>query len=129
MSHLSGSFRIITGDEYECKTLPQIPSPPQWSGNTQAHPQQRIPSVALRREETMNVPGYWDTLTKLMSSIQRKRPGLLSRGILFLDDNARSNTARDAKEDIRRLGWERWDDPAYSPVLSPSDFELFPASK
>ncbi|GBN63575.1 hypothetical protein AVEN_120750-1 [Araneus ventricosus] len=46
----SGSFRIITGDEYECKTLPQIPSPPQWSGNTQAHPQQRIPSVALRRE-------------------------------------------------------------------------------
>ncbi|GBN37259.1 hypothetical protein AVEN_253950-1 [Araneus ventricosus] len=64
-----------------------------------------------------------------MSFIQRKRPGLLSRGILFLDDNARSSTARDAKEDIRRLGWERWDDPAYCPDLAPSEFELFPPSK
>ncbi|GBN31912.1 hypothetical protein AVEN_64437-1 [Araneus ventricosus] len=60
-----------------------------------------------------------------MSSIQRKTSGLLSRGILFLDDNARSNTARDAKEDIRRLRWERWDDPAYSPVLPHQTLNFF----
>ncbi|GBM89973.1 hypothetical protein AVEN_120061-1 [Araneus ventricosus] len=42
----------------------------------------------------MNTARYCDTLTKLMSSIGRKRPGLLSRGVLFLDDNARPHTAR-----------------------------------
>ncbi|GBL69556.1 hypothetical protein AVEN_154378-1 [Araneus ventricosus] len=58
------------------------------------------------------------TLTKLKSAILRMRPGLLSRGALFLDDNARPNTVRDTKEHIRRLGWERLDDPAYSPALA-----------
>ncbi|GBM74360.1 hypothetical protein AVEN_197167-1 [Araneus ventricosus] len=57
--------------------------------------------------ETINATRYCDTLTKLMSVIQRKRPGLLSRGVLFLDDNARSNTATDTKEHIRHLGWDR----------------------
>ncbi|GBM56009.1 hypothetical protein AVEN_45151-1 [Araneus ventricosus] len=37
---------------------------------------------------TINAARYCDTLTKLMSAIRRKRPGLLSRGVLFLDDNA-----------------------------------------
>ncbi|GBL74435.1 hypothetical protein AVEN_235388-1 [Araneus ventricosus] len=37
---------------------------------------------------TINAARYYDTLTKLMSTIRRKRPGLLSRGVLFLDDNA-----------------------------------------
>ncbi|GBM32249.1 hypothetical protein AVEN_191191-1 [Araneus ventricosus] len=37
---------------------------------------------------TINAARSCDTFTKLMSAIQRKRPGLLSRGVLFLDDNA-----------------------------------------
>ncbi|GBM06890.1 hypothetical protein AVEN_147832-1 [Araneus ventricosus] len=59
----------------------------------------------------------------------RSRSGLLSRGVLFLDDNARPHTAKDTKEHIRRLGCERLDNPAYSPDLSKSDFHLFPALK
>ncbi|GBL99394.1 Histone-lysine N-methyltransferase SETMAR [Araneus ventricosus] len=51
------------------------------------------------------------------------------RGALFLDDNARPLTARDTKEHIRRMEWERLDHPAYSPDLAPSDFHLFPALK
>ncbi|GBO03806.1 hypothetical protein AVEN_130209-1 [Araneus ventricosus] len=74
---------------------------------------------------TINAVRYCDTLTKLKSAIQRKTPGLLSRAILFLDDNARPNTARVTKEDIRHLGWERWVDPVFSPDLAPSDLELF----
>ncbi|GBN21711.1 hypothetical protein AVEN_204706-1 [Araneus ventricosus] len=62
-------------------------------------------------------------------AIRRKRPGLLSLGFLFLDDNVRPNTERDTKEHIRRLGWERLDDPAYNPDLAPSGFPVFPASK
>ncbi|GBM03214.1 hypothetical protein AVEN_142515-1 [Araneus ventricosus] len=69
------------------------------------------------------------TLTKLKSVIRLKSTGLFRRGVLFLDNNARPNTARDTKEHIRRPGWERLDDSAYSPDLSPSDFHLFPALK
>ncbi|GBM88151.1 hypothetical protein AVEN_12372-1 [Araneus ventricosus] len=66
---------------------------------------------------TINLARYCETLTKL-------RPGLL-----FLDDNAIPNTARDTKEHIRLLGWERLDDPGYGPDLVASDFHLFPAWK
>ncbi|GBM21690.1 hypothetical protein AVEN_248514-1 [Araneus ventricosus] len=52
-----------------------------------------------------------------------------SRLVLFLDDNARPNTARDTEGHICRLGWEILDDPAYSRDLAPSDFHLFPTSK
>ncbi|GBM65147.1 hypothetical protein AVEN_185787-1 [Araneus ventricosus] len=45
-------------------------------------------SVAFRREGTINAAGYCDTFTKLMFSIPRKRPRLLSRRALFLDDIA-----------------------------------------
>ncbi|GBN23275.1 hypothetical protein AVEN_15598-1 [Araneus ventricosus] len=71
------------------------------------------PKIRLARIEptkpagagTINAARYFDTLTKLMSVIPPKRLGLLSRGVLFLDDNARSNTATDTKEHIRRQGW------------------------
>ncbi|GBL92998.1 hypothetical protein AVEN_54636-1 [Araneus ventricosus] len=53
----------------------------------------------------------------------------LSRGVLFLDDDAKPHTARDTNEHIFRLGWERFDHPAYSPDLAPPDFHLFPAMK
>ncbi|GBN47085.1 hypothetical protein AVEN_180385-1 [Araneus ventricosus] len=36
-------------------------------------------------------------------------------------------TARDTKEHIRRLGWERLDHSAFIQDLAPSDFHLFPA--
>ncbi|GBM18748.1 hypothetical protein AVEN_173832-1 [Araneus ventricosus] len=41
----------------------------------------------------------------------------------------RPHTARDIKEHILRQGWERLDDPAYSPNLAPSDFLPFLALK
>ncbi|GBM74364.1 hypothetical protein AVEN_197170-1 [Araneus ventricosus] len=53
----------------------------------------------------MNAARYCDTLTKLMSVTEAQKT--LSRGVLFLDDNGRSNTATDTKEHIRRLGWDR----------------------
>ncbi|GBM12203.1 hypothetical protein AVEN_21011-1 [Araneus ventricosus] len=37
----------------------------------------------------------------------------------FLDDNARPHTARDTKEHIRRLGCQRLDHLAYSPIILP----------
>ncbi|GBM95102.1 Histone-lysine N-methyltransferase SETMAR [Araneus ventricosus] len=53
----------------------------------------------------------------------------LGGGGLFLNDHARPHTARGTKEHIHRLGWERLDDPVYSPDLAPSDFHLISALK
>ncbi|GBM62916.1 hypothetical protein AVEN_22325-1 [Araneus ventricosus] len=65
---------------------------------THFHPIDRTPSqqtgytTSLKHYQpylgTINAARYCDILTKLMSAIRRKRPGLLSRGVLFLDDNA-----------------------------------------
>ncbi|GBN97200.1 hypothetical protein AVEN_189089-1 [Araneus ventricosus] len=59
----------------------------------------------------------------------RARPSLLSSGVLFLDDSAILHTARETKEHIRRLGWERLDHPPYSPDLAPPDFHLLSVLK
>lgn len=78
---------------------------------------------------TINAAHYCDTLTKLRSAIQRKRPGLLSEGVMLLDENAKPHAARLTQDQIHHFGWERLDHPAYSPDLAPSDFHLFPALK
>ncbi|GBM56150.1 hypothetical protein AVEN_43879-1 [Araneus ventricosus] len=70
---------------------------------------------------TINASHYFLTFTKLKTAIRYKTPGLLSRGALFLDDNARPNTRKNTKEHILRLGWERLYDPAYSPDLAALD--------
>ncbi|GFT40690.1 hypothetical protein NPIL_383691 [Nephila pilipes] len=38
---------------------------------------------------TINRTRYYDTLTKLRHAIRRKRQGLLSEGVLFLDNNTK----------------------------------------
>lgn len=78
---------------------------------------------------TINANRYCDTLSKLKKAIRKKRPGLLTSGVLLLDDNARPHSARATQNHIATLGWERLDHPPYSPDLAPSDFHLFPALK
>ncbi|GBN08819.1 hypothetical protein AVEN_261082-1 [Araneus ventricosus] len=82
-----------------------------------------------RRLRTINLSRYCDTLIKFKSSIRSQKPGLLSRRVLFLDDKARRHKARNMKEHIFHLGWERLDHSAYRPNLAPSDFYLFPELK
>ncbi|GBM45518.1 hypothetical protein AVEN_210245-1 [Araneus ventricosus] len=74
---------------------------------------------------TINAAHYCDTLTKLKSAIRRKKPAFLSGGVLFLGDNPRPNAARDTKEHIRRLGWERLDYLGYSLDLAHQNFPSY----
>lgn len=60
---------------------------------------------------TINAEHYCDTLTKLRSAIQRKRPGLLSEGVMLLDENAKPHAARLTQDQIHHFGWERLDHP------------------
>ncbi|GBM29157.1 hypothetical protein AVEN_97434-1 [Araneus ventricosus] len=99
-------FRIITGDEtWAHNFIPETtPASMMWK-----HPSsfvtktfkashsagKDVPTVSLTdilihffTSGTINAACYHNTLTKLMSSIRCKRPGLLSLAVLFLDDNA-----------------------------------------
>jgi hypothetical protein len=43
---------------------------------------------------------------KLRKAIQRKRPGLLTKGVLLLHDNVRPHTANKTNETLRNFKWE-----------------------
>ncbi|UYV69735.1 hypothetical protein LAZ67_7000528, partial [Cordylochernes scorpioides] len=51
--------------------------------------------------------------------------GKLSKGVLFLHDNARLHTSCKTVSTIIKLGFEVLEHPAYSPDLAPSDYFLF----
>ncbi|UYV84992.1 CHN1 [Cordylochernes scorpioides] len=74
----------------------------------------------------MNSNLYCDILVnKLKPSIRNKRRGKLSKGVLFLHDNARPHTSCKTVSTIIKLGFEVLEHPAYSPDLAPSDYFLF----
>ncbi|UYV77143.1 hypothetical protein LAZ67_14003433 [Cordylochernes scorpioides] len=74
----------------------------------------------------MNSDLYCDILVnKLKPGIRNKRRGKLSKGVLFLHDNARPHTSCKTVSTIIKLGSEVLEHPAYSPDLAPSDYFLF----
>ncbi|GFX55296.1 histone-lysine N-methyltransferase SETMAR [Trichonephila clavipes] len=66
---------------------------------------------------------------KLKRAIQNKRRGLLSSGVVLLQDNACPHTAVRAREVLRKFKWDVFQHPPYSPHLAPSDYHLFTAMK
>ncbi|UYV80702.1 hypothetical protein LAZ67_19001447 [Cordylochernes scorpioides] len=78
---------------------------------------------------TVNAARYCEVLSKLRAAIKRKRPGLLSRKVLLVHDNARPHAARTTQTLLENFKWEIFTHPPYSPDLAPSDFHLFPALK
>ncbi|UYV76643.1 hypothetical protein LAZ67_14001559, partial [Cordylochernes scorpioides] len=80
----------------------------------------------LSSRQRMNSNLYCDILVnKLKPGIRNKRRGKLSKGVLFLHDNARPHTSCKTVSTIIKLGFEVLEHPAYSPDLAPSDYFLF----
>lgn len=75
--------------------------------------------------QTVNSEVYCNQLKKLKRAIQNRRRGLLSRGVVFLQDNARPHTSRVTSSLLEQFGWEVLPHPPHSPDLAPSDFHLF----
>ncbi|UYV83922.1 hypothetical protein LAZ67_X000612 [Cordylochernes scorpioides] len=76
--------------------------------------------------QRMNSDLYCDILVnKLKPGIRNKRRGKLSKGVLFLHDNARPHTSCKTVSTIIKLDFEVLEHPAYSPDLAPSDYFLF----
>ena len=66
---------------------------------------------------------------KLREDIKSKRPGKLTKGILFDQDNTPPHKAAVTMATIRDCGFEIVPHPPYSPDLAPSDYYLFPNLK
>jgi len=78
-----------------------------------------------QRGHTVTSASYCKILTKLRAAICRKQPGLLTKGLLPLYENARPHSTNQTTATLRSFKWEVLQHPPYSPDLAPSDFHLF----
>jgi len=78
-----------------------------------------------QRDHTIMSASYCAILTKLHVAIHRKWPGLLTKGMLLLHDNAHPHSANQTTATLRSFKWEVFQHPPYSPDLAPSEFHLF----
>lgn len=83
----------------------------------------------LQTGKTINSEYYCNLLDKLKEEIQKKRPGLQKKKIIFHQDNAPCHKSILTMAKISELKYELLEHPPYSPDLAPSDFYLFPALK
>jgi len=74
---------------------------------------------------TVNTNRFCDTLRKLKTAIKNRRRGLLSKGVILLQDNARPHVAKVRKDLMQHFQWGVLHHPPYSPDLSPCDFHVF----
>jgi len=76
-------------------------------------------------DRTVTSASYCAILTKLCAAIHRKQPGLLTKEMLLLHDNARPHSANQTTAMLRSFKWEVFQHPPYSPDLALSDLHLF----
>ncbi|GBM38237.1 Mariner Mos1 transposase [Araneus ventricosus] len=77
------------------------------------------------RGVTANSARFCARLELLHKAIRRKRPGVLSNGVLLLYDNARPHTVSVTRDLKQRFRWNFLGHPPHSPDLASSDFHLF----
>jgi histone-lysine N-methyltransferase SETMAR len=65
------------------------------------------------------------TKKKLRRTIQNKRRGMLTSGVVLLPDSALPHTAARTRALLEYFSWELFDHSPYSHDLAPSDYHLF----
>jgi histone-lysine N-methyltransferase SETMAR len=73
---------------------------------------------------TINANHYCETLKNLHCAIQKKRRGMLTKGVRFHQDNARPHIARVTTDLINKFGCDTVTHPPYSPDIALSDSSL-----
>jgi len=66
---------------------------------------------------------------QLKDILKEKRPGKVTKGVLYLDDNAPALRALATQKKLAYEGLQCLDHPPYSPDLAPSDYHMFPGLK
>jgi len=73
----------------------------------------------LPKGHTINAEYYLSLLVQLKNILKEKRRGKITKGVLFLHENA------PAQKNLACLSFQCLDYPPYSPDLVPSDYRLF----
>ena len=68
-------------------------------------------------------------LAQLKDILKGKRHGKVTKGVLFLHNNAPAHRALATQKKLAYLGFQCHDHPPYSPDLALSDYHLFPGLK
>ena len=123
----------------------------QWSGDVAAHPAQKIPSAKIHwnnsrlvffwdqdgilligylpKGQTINSEYYSFLLVQLKDILKKKCRGKVTKGVLFLHDNAPAHRAIATQKKLAYLSFQCLDHPLYSPDRAPSDYHLFAGLK
>ena len=72
---------------------------------------------------------YSSLLVQLKDILKETLRGKVTKGVLFLHDNAPSHRPLTTQKKLAYLGFQFLDYPSYSPDLAPSDYHLFPGLK
>jgi len=80
----------------------------------------------LPNGQIINAEYYSSLLVQLEYILKEKRRGKVTKGVLFLHDNAPTHRTLATQKKLAYLGFQYLDHPPYSPGLAPSDYHLFP---
>ena len=83
----------------------------------------------LPKGQTINAEYYSFLLVQVKDILKEKRRGKVTKGVLFLHDNAPAHRALATLKKLAYLCFPCPDRPPYSPDLAPSDYHLFPRMK
>jgi histone-lysine N-methyltransferase SETMAR len=64
-------------------------------------------------------------LGQLKDILKEKRRGKVTKGVMFLHDNASAHRALETQKNLAYVGFHCFEHPPYSPDLAPSDYHLF----
>ena len=83
----------------------------------------------LPRGQTINTEYYSSLLVQVKDILKEKCHGKVTKGVLFLHDNAPARWALATQKKMAYLSFQRLDHPPYSPDLALSDYHLFSGLK
>jgi len=83
----------------------------------------------LPKGQTIKAEFYSSLLVQLKEILKEKRRRKVTKGILFLHDNALVHRALATQKKLAYLGFQFLYRPSYSPELAPSGYHLFPGLK
>jgi len=83
----------------------------------------------LPKGQTINVEYYSPLLVQLKDILKEKCCRKVTKGVLFLHDNALTHQALATQKKLAYLGFQCLDYPPYFSDLAPSDYHLFPGLK
>jgi len=83
----------------------------------------------LSKGQTVNVQYYSSLLVQLKDIFKEKRCGKVTKGVLFLHNNAPAHRALATQKKLAYQDFQCLDHPPNSPDVAPSDYHLFPGLK